>query len=138
MAWRPTSSCAHEQPRRRWPGESLALDRGHDGDGRHPRAGPLHDPGSGLPHPIGRIHVLPPDAATWLLTRAALAQLSTDPVVRAYLEHSRVDEILQPGQVPLPGLGATIVVAFPAVAALEDALAVDPGRTAICAILYDP
>ena len=73
---------------------------------------------------------LPPDAATWLLTRAALAQLSTDPVVRAGLQRSPVDEILQPGQVPLPGLGATIIVAFPAVATLEDALAGHrlPGR----------
>lgn len=81
---------------------------------------------------------LPPDAATWLLTRAALAQLSTDPVVRAGLQRSRVDEILQPGQLPLPGVAATIVVAFPAVAALEAALAGHRLPTGTRVVLYDP
>ena len=81
---------------------------------------------------------LPPDAATWLLTRAALAQLSTDPVVRAGLQRSPVDEILQPGQVPLPGLDATIVGAFPAVAALEAALAGHRLPAGTRAVLYDP
>jgi hypothetical protein len=81
---------------------------------------------------------LPPDAATWLLARAALAQVSADPVVGAGLGRSLVYEILQPGQLPLPGVDATIVVAFPAVAALEAALAGHRLPAGTRAVLYDP
>ena len=49
-----------------------------------------------------------------------------------------MDEILAAGQVPLPGLGATIVVAFPAVATLEDALAGHRLPAGTRAVLYDP
>ena len=59
----------------------------------------------------------------WLLTRSALALLAADPAVRAGLGRSQVYEILPPGQRPVPGVDATLVVTFPAVAALGDALA---------------
>jgi hypothetical protein len=75
---------------------------------------------------------------TWLLTRSALAQLVTDPVVRAGLARSQVYEILQPGQLPLPGVDATPVVRFTAVAALADALASHLLPAGTRAVLYDP
>ena len=74
----------------------------------------------------------------WLLTRSALALLAADPVVRAGLGRSQVYEILPPGQPPVPGVDATLVVAFPAVAALGDALAGNRLPAGTRAVLYDP
>ncbi len=81
---------------------------------------------------------LPSGQAAWLLTRSALAQVITDPAVRAGLGRSEVYEILQPGQQPLPGVDATPVVTFPAVAALGDALAGGRLPAGTRAVLYDP
>jgi len=81
---------------------------------------------------------LSPGRATWLLTRSALAQLVTDPVVRGELGRSTVYEILQPGQAPLPGVAATPVVTFPAVTELGAALAAGRLPAGTRAVLYDP
>jgi hypothetical protein len=81
---------------------------------------------------------LPPGQAEWLLTRSALAQLITDPAVRGELGRSRVYEILQPGQAPLPGVDATPVVAFSSVAALDAALVAGRLPAGTRAVLYDP
>ncbi len=74
----------------------------------------------------------------WLLTRSALALLAADPAVRAGLGRSQVYEILPPGQRPVPGVDATMVVTFPAVAALGDALAGSHLPAGTRAVLYDP
>ena len=86
----------------------------------------------------------PPSAATarygwpmWLLTRSALALLAADPAVRAGLGRSQVYEIVPPGQRPVPGVDATLVVSFSAVAALSDALAGNRLPTGTRAVLYD-
>lgn len=79
-----------------------------------------------------------PGPAMWLLTRSALAQLVTDPLVRSGLARSRVYEILQPGQLPLAGVDAIPVVTFPAVAALDAALTGNQLPAGTRAVLYDP
>ena len=86
----------------------------------------------------------PPSAATarygwpmWLLTRSALALLAADPAVRAGLGRSQVYEIVQPGQRPVPGVDAALVVTFSAVAALGDALAGNRLPTGTRAVLLD-
>jgi len=81
---------------------------------------------------------LPGGKAIWLLTRFALGQLVTDPVIRAELAGSRVYEILQPGQQPLRGVTATPVVTFPAVAELAGALSSGGLPAGTRAVLYDP
>lgn len=74
----------------------------------------------------------------WLLTRAALAQVRADPVVREKLRGARIYEILRPGQRPLPGVSAEPVVTFASAAALT--AAVSGGRLAAgtYGVLYDP
>jgi hypothetical protein len=74
----------------------------------------------------------------WLLTRSALALLAADPAVRAGFGRSQVYEILPPGQPPVPGVDATLVVTFTAVAALGDALAGHRLPAGTRAVLYDP
>jgi hypothetical protein len=81
---------------------------------------------------------LPPGRAAWLVTRSALAQLVTDPAVRGGLGRSKIYEILRPGQPPLPGVDATPVVTFPAVAQLSGALAARQLPAGTRAVLYDP
>jgi hypothetical protein len=78
-------------------------------------------------------------AAVWLVTRAALAQLLTDPAVEDKLRRKQVYEILRPGQRPLAGVPAFPVVVFPSVAELRRNAAT-PGRVrpGTYAILYDP
>jgi hypothetical protein len=92
--------------------------------------------------PAGRARpaaaTLPHGRPSWLLTRSALAQLVTDPEVRAGLDRSQVYEILQPGQLPLPGVSATLVVIFPAVAALDEALTGHRLPAGTRAVVYDP
>jgi hypothetical protein len=80
---------------------------------------------------------LPRGQALWMLARPALASLLTDPVVRAELESARVYEILQPGQAPLPGVAATLVVTVSAIADLSAALAGNQLPAGTRAILYD-
>jgi len=81
---------------------------------------------------------LPRGRAVWLLTRYALGALVADPAVRAGLAGSPIYEILQPGQQPLPGVKATPVVTFPAVAPLREALATGHLPAGTRAVLYDP
>jgi len=91
--------------------------------------------------PAGRLSpaaALPRGRTVWLVTRAALAQLVTDPSVRAELGGSPVYEIVQPGQQAVPGITATPVVTFPSVAGLADALAADQMPAGTRAVLYDP
>jgi hypothetical protein len=75
---------------------------------------------------------------TWMLTRAALAQLVTEPAVLAGLARSRVYEILQPGQQPLSAAGAVPVVTFSAVADLRQAVTGQQLPDGTRALLYDP
>jgi hypothetical protein len=74
----------------------------------------------------------------WMLTRAALSQMVTDPTVRTQLEASQVYEILQPGQRPLATVGAIPVVTFSAVGDLEQAVTGSQLPAGTHAVLYDP
>jgi hypothetical protein len=74
----------------------------------------------------------------WMLTRAALAQVASEPAVLAGLQRSRVLEILNTGQRPLTVAGAQPVVAFASVSELGQAVSggrLPPGTGAV---LYDP
>ncbi len=100
-------------------------------------------PASGLAGQTPEVGISPaatrPGGATaWMLARPALAEMLTDPLVRAGLETSQVYEILQPGQPPLPGVAATIAVTFSAVAQLTAALTGGQLPAGTRAILYDP
>ncbi len=77
-------------------------------------------------------------APAWLLTRAVLSQLIADPAARVTLQASRVYEILQPGQQPLPGFAAEPVVTFASVAALEQAVVGGQLPAGTYGVLYDP
>jgi NAD(P)-dependent dehydrogenase (short-subunit alcohol dehydrogenase family) len=77
-------------------------------------------------------------ALDWLLTRSALSQLMADPAARAHLQASRIYEILQPGQTPLPGVAAEPVITFASAAALEQAVVGGRIPAAIYGVLYDP
>src|ERR1700734_3293448 len=81
---------------------------------------------------------LPRGRAVWLLPRYALGALVADPAVRAGLAGSPIYEILQPGQQPLPGVKATPVVPFRAVAPRRKALPTGPRPAGTRAVLYDP
>ncbi len=80
----------------------------------------------------------PQGAPSWLLTRSALSQIVTDPGARDMLKASRVYEILQPGQEPLPGITAERVVSFTSSAALERAVADGLVPAGTYGVLYDP
>jgi hypothetical protein len=73
-----------------------------------------------------------------MLTRAALAQMMTNPAVRSGLERTRVYEILSPGQAPLAAAGALPVVSFSAVTELEQAVTGNQLPAGTRAVLYDP
>jgi hypothetical protein len=88
-------------------------------------------PGSGQPGPQGAV-------GTWMLTRSALSQMLPDLSVRAELERTRIDEVLQPRQQPLSGVDATPVVSFSSVATLRSTLAAGGLPTGTQAVLYDP
>jgi hypothetical protein len=75
---------------------------------------------------------------TWMLTRAALAQMITQPAVRVRLARSPVYQILQPGQQPLTAAGAVPVVTFAAVAGLRQAVTGQQLPAGTRAVLYDP
>jgi hypothetical protein len=74
----------------------------------------------------------------WLLTRAALAEVTPNAGVRATLQHSRVLEILRPGQYPLPGSDAEAVVTFASAAALQQAIRAGELPAGTYGVLYDP
>ncbi len=74
----------------------------------------------------------------WMLTRAALAQVASEPAVQAGLQRSRVLEILNTGQRPLTVAGAQPVVTFPSVSELDQAVSGGQLPPGTGAVLYDP
>jgi len=77
-------------------------------------------------------------AITWMMTRAALASVMADPVLRERLSGSRIYEILQPGQQLLRGVAAEPVLAFPSRSALAAAVHRDQIPAGTYGLLYDP
>jgi hypothetical protein len=75
---------------------------------------------------------------SWMLTRAALASVLSDPAARSRLAGGPVYEILQAGQAPLGAVGAVPVVTFPSVSELARALSSGGLPTGTRAVLYDP
>ncbi len=73
-----------------------------------------------------------------MLTRSALSQLVTDPSARDALQASRIYEILQPGQQPLPGFTAEPVVTFASAAAIKQAVTGGQIPADTYGVLYDP
>lgn len=77
-------------------------------------------------------------APAWLLTRAALAQVVTDTQAEDRLRRSRLYELLQPGQQPLSGIAADLVVTFASADTLEHAVTGGQIPAGTYAVLYDP
>ncbi len=73
-----------------------------------------------------------------MLTRAALAQVASEPAVLAGLQRSRVLEILNTGQRPLTVAGAQPVVTFASVSELDQAVSGGQLPPGTGAVLYDP
>jgi hypothetical protein len=73
-----------------------------------------------------------------MLTRAALADMLSNPGVRVRLERTRIYELLQPGQKPLSGVDATPVVTYPSVPELRTALEDNSLPAGTGAVLFDP
>ena len=82
----------------------------------------------------------PPSAGqpAWMLTRAALAQVMTEPTIAAGLERSRVLEILRPGQQPLAAAGAQPVMTFWSISQLDQAVSGGQVPAGTRSVLYDP
>ncbi len=78
------------------------------------------------------------DPSGWLMTRQAIAEVSTNPAVRQKFSTSPIDELLQTGQQPLAGIPARTVVAFASAAALESAVSEHTLPAHTYAVLYDP
>jgi len=74
----------------------------------------------------------------WMLTRAALAQVASEPAVLAGLRRSRVLEILQTGQKPLAMAGTQSVVTFSSVTEMDQAVSGGQLPAGTRALLYDP
>jgi hypothetical protein len=81
---------------------------------------------------------LPHGRVVWMLTRAALAELVADPVIRSGLDGAPVYEIVQPGEEPLAGFDAAVTVPFPSLAALSHAITGGRLPAGTRAVLYDP
>ena len=97
------------------------------------------------PYPGARefrgLHAGGPDAGrkpAWMMTRAALAQVASEPAVLAGLERSRVLEILHTGQKPLAVAGSQPVVTFSSAAELDQAVSGGQLPAGTGALLYDP
>ncbi len=75
---------------------------------------------------------------TWMLTRAALASVLSDPAARSRLDGAPVYEILRTGQSPLGAAGAVPVVTFSALGELAQAVSGGGLPTGTRAVLYDP
>jgi hypothetical protein len=99
-------------------------------------SGPANSGGSGRATPAAATS--PASGLSWMLTRAALAQMITQPAVRAGLARSRVYQILQLGQRPLAVAGAVPVVTFSAVGGLHQAITGQRLPIGTRAVLYDP
>jgi hypothetical protein len=85
------------------------------------------------PLPRKRLHEL-----TWILTRHALGQVVSDPVIRVGLGRSHVYQLLQPGQKPLAWANSIPVVTFPAASELTHAVTSQQIPSGTRAVLYDP
>lgn len=82
---------------------------------------------------------LKPDSRpAWMMTRAALAQVTSEPTILAGLGRSRVLQILHPGQKPLDVAGAQPVVTFSSVATMDQAVSGGDLPAGTRALLYDP
>ena len=99
-----------------------------------PAAG--HPPASGTPAATSPAPV--PRSPAWLVTRAALSQLIADSTVKELLSGARLYELLQPGQRPLPGIAADLVVVFPSAVALQRAVTGGQVPAGAYGVLYDP
>jgi hypothetical protein len=73
-----------------------------------------------------------------MLTRAALAQVMTEPTIAAGLARSRILEILRPGQQPLDAAGAQPVMTFWSVSQLGQAVSGGEVPAGTRSVLYDP
>ena len=89
--------------------------------------------------PPGAVTAPPPGGGpTWMLTRAALTQLMTEPTIATGLDRSRVLEILRPGQQPLAAARAQPVMTFWSVSQLDQALSGGQVPAGTRSVLYDP
>ncbi len=95
-------------------------------------------PGSGPSGGFTPAALAPGGRPAWLLTRAALAQVASEPAVLAGLQRSRVLEILHTGQKPLAVAGAQPVVTFSSVSELDQAVSGGQLPPGTGAVLYDP
>ena len=103
-----------------------------------PPRGQASAPGSAPSGAFTPAGLTPGGRPAWMLTRAALAQVASEPAVLAGLQRSRVLEILHTGQKPLAEAGAQPVVTFSSVGDLDQAVSggqLPPGTRAV---LYDP
>jgi hypothetical protein len=91
------------------------------------------------PWPSGAVSSPPPGGApTWMLTKAALTQVLTEPAIAAGLDRSRVLEILRPGQQPVAVAGAQPVMTFWSVSQLDQAISGGQVPAGTRSVLYDP
>ena len=74
------------------------------------------------PKPTQLFTQTPGKRLTWMLTRAALAEVLSDPAARSRLDGAPVYEILRTGQSPLGAAGAIPAVTFSALGELERAV----------------
>ncbi len=79
-----------------------------------------------------------PGRLTWMLTRAALASVLSDPAARSRLDGAPVYQILQTGQHPLGAIPAVPVVTVSSVSELAQTLSGRRLPTGTRAVLYDP
>ena len=80
---------------------------------------------------------LSPDGVVWLMTRSALAMVAGDPAVVGVLGKGRLYELVKPGQVPVPGVRATLAESFSSYATLAAAVAGGTLAPGVTAVLYD-
>jgi hypothetical protein len=74
----------------------------------------------------------------WLMTRQALSEVITNPTALQRLDANPIDELLAPGQTPLGGVSARIVVSFSSAATLRAAV-LDGGLPPhTYGVLFDP
>ncbi len=103
-----------------------------------PPRGHAPHPGAGPSGAFTRAALTPGGRPAWMMTRAALAQVASEPAVLAGLERSRVLEILHTGQKPLAVAGSQPVVTFSSVAELDQAVSGGRLPAGTGALLYDP
>jgi hypothetical protein len=103
-----------------------------------PPRGHASYPGSTPPGGFTPAALAPGGRPAWMLTRAALIQVASEPAVLGGLRRSRVLEILHAGQKPLAVAGAQPVVTFSSVSELDQAVSGGQLPSGTGAVLYDP